>query len=1003
MNQKHHILSPFTSPMGVFSPINSGMRNERIPMPAGTILPVSGTDIRIIRDGGDDDYSSGSSCLVYRGHILSGTGIVTGMNVVIKEFYPAASGSFFDMKRHSEGYLIAASDVETNSTYRTFREQFRQGLDYQKELAGSNAMEISVRPLFVSEWGDSLYIISDAHAGVPAEKTHKTLKDTLSFSVSFAETMGILHENGYIMTDIKADNFLWIQKPNSVRIIDTDSLVPYKDSCRLARQPLFANKNHWSPELRFLNTKIKEGTPETELVMLKRSMLNPNADRYSMGIFFFELFFNRLPDFSGQDMCFESKPRYLIHMGGSHAGSIRGRSAHVISASRETGTLSDEKVDAFNVQMEELINLYGDEIAEAGCSAPLLMQSVLHILRRLLIYDPWKRKKYGYPNDDSIVSDLQTIYTQLTSETLVLRREKASANARFAAYNLLEKHPLFEYPFAENGFSPQKLGVAIIGGHAMRPDMLSAVLSIGQMPDLPLHITLAAGDADTFWEEFISDVHNPALARAVTWDYGNNVDDQTGVIPCHPGNRPAEFDPGLVDRPLAHLTILTQNLDLDSQTSDNGFSVTGEESCSRKRHENQFPKAGYYILLEEDARKMGAWIREISSFALRRKQKTLISFLYTENRSTQTVLSGENPFLTFSPISTESFTENYSEKMFSEKIYRMGFMAHAYYCGAMQQDAGDSPSVDLKTLEQQYRNDIYNITSSERCALHGVYKLAGLGIDKNYPGRFLHYYRKVEDADTLEELAWIEHLSWTAFMLTSGAVPVSMEKFDSYAYQGDNDWKDKRDTGHLHHPLLAASARYARCTLQNIRKTNEVTPEIYGLLDPLDKISVQIARWYDSHREFYRKKYLKWFSALSSLCKEKSRLAFQKNTDEADCILYLQEETGGSVSSCDIPAAKRIESVLCIIKNSGLACIDKMGIELRKQDPLYRNIWEETFGQLSLLFEDPLYQNIGTEDIVDLLEYGKKRIMKPVFDALECRDFKQSDRNLAFAVIDIIA
>ena len=978
------------------------MRTERTPMPAGTVLPISGTDIRIMRDGTADDYSSGSSCLVYRGHILSGTGIVTGMNVIIKEFYPAESGALFDMRRHPDGYLTASPDVEQNNAYRMFRDQFSQGLDYQKELAGSNAMEISVRPLFVSEWGDSIYIISDAHAGLPAEKIHRTLQDTLSFSVSFAEAMEILHENGYIMTDIKADNFLWIQKPNSVRIIDTDSLVPYRDNARLTRQPLFANKNHWSPELKFLQTKILEGTPEYELAALKKSMLNPNADRFAMGIFFFEMFFNRLPDFSGQDICFEAESRYPTRRAGSRAVDISTRSGQKTPAGRRPGTLPDADVSAFQPQIEELTALYSDEIAAAGCSAPLLMESVLNILRRLLIYDPWMRKKKGYQNDASIVSDLQTIYTQLTSETLVLRRETASANARFAAYNLLQKHPLFEYPSAEHDFHTQKLCAAIIGGHAMRPDMLSAVLSIGQMPDLPLHITLASEDADTFWQEFISDALNPALARAVTWDRGDKDYDQTAVTPCHPGNRPAEFDSGLVDRPLAHLTILTQ--DFLSQAPGNGVALTGEEAYERKtRYAGRFPKAGYYILLEEDTKKRDAWIREISAFALRRKQKTLISFLYTGDGSMPAFLSEENPFVTFSPISTESFTENYSEKMFSEKIYSMGLMAHAYYCGAMQQDVSDPPSMDIKALEEQYRSDIYSITSSERCALHGAYKIAGLGIDKNQPGRFLRYYRMAEDPDTLEKLAWIEHLSWTAFMLTSGAIPASMEEFDSYAYQDGNDWKDRRDAGHLHHPLLAASDRHTGCTLQKISKTNEVTPEIFDMLDPLDRVSVQIARWYASRRELCREEYLKWFSELSCLWDGKIRPAIPKNTDSTGCKLYPHEETDGSARSYDIPLAERIESVLCILKNSGLACIDRMGIELRKQDPLYRNTWEETVRQLILLFEDPIFQNIRTDDIVDLLKYGEKRIMKPAFDALECRDFKQSDRDLAYAVIDIIA
>lgn len=995
MKKKAFIPTPYTSPIRVFSRKASRMHLERTPLPAGTIIPVSDTDIRIKRDGTTDDYSAGSSCLVYRGHIESGTGIVTGTHVIIKEFYPAAAGSQFDIKRDQDGSLHLASGTEEDSMYSLFMEQFLQGLNYQKELAGSNAMEISVRPLFFSKWGDSLYIISDAHNGVPAEKTQRTLQETLSFTISFTEAMGILHENGYIMTDIKADNFLWIQKPNTVRIIDTDSLIPYKNTERLARQPLFTNENHWSPELRFLHRKIREGTPENELVEQKKSMLNPNADRYAMGVFFFELFFNRLPDFSGRDVCFGSRSRFPINRRASAAMNRYMYRNPDNAESYSSGTCLNQGENEFQSHIEELTDLYGDEITAAGCTTSLLLQSILHILRKLLIYNPFERKKAGYKDDSSIVSDLQTIYTQLTSETLVLRRETASANARFSAYNLLQKHPLFEYRSADR----QRLSVAIIGRHAMRQDMLSAVLSIGQMPDLPLHIALVAEDADDFWHKYISDAHNPALARAVTWDYG---DKQTVITPCHPGDLAAEYDPDLVERPLAHLTI--QTLDFLRRTheydsSNNSIFKFNNDKHGEKECDDEillpgcFADINYYILLEEDPKKRELWARQISAQALKKKQKILIGFLSNEEEEiskVSTSLAGDNQLITCSPISTKAFTESYSEKMFSEKIYDMGFMAHAYYSGAMQQTTEGTPSIDMKALKQQYRSNLYSIFSSERCALHGAYKLAGLGIDRNVPGRFLRYYRKSEDPEILEELAWIEHLSWTAFMLTSGAVPLPMGEFDSTAYQDQNDWKDQRDTRHLRHPLLAASSRSARHTLQNISRLEDVTPEMFELLDPLDKVSIQIARWYASHREFYRDQYQKWISGISDLCDKKFKLVSQKSLDlDTDTILSALKSNG---LAC-----------LSALSSSGLACIDRMGIELGKQDTRYRQSWEEAVKDLQTLFEDPHFADSGLEDLLNLIEQGKRSIMKPVFDSLECRDFKQSDRNLAYAVIDIIA
>ncbi|MDO5134334.1 MAG: hypothetical protein Q4D81_15355, partial [Eubacteriales bacterium] len=476
----------------------------RVPMPAGTVLPIKGTDILIMRDGDTEEYSAGSTCLVYKGHIKSGTGIVADTNVIIKEFYPDTDDMNPGFTRQKDGSLFAEEYVLGSGTCRQLREQFYQGLIYQKELAGSNAMEISIRPLFECDWGSSTYIISDAHSGGDLGTDRpETLREIMSVAVSLAETMGILHDNGYIMTDIKADNFLWIRKPNTVRIIDSDSLVPFRDIERMSLKPLFANKNHISPELGFLHIKIREGTSKREIAMHKKNLLNPNTDRYSMGILLFELLFRRLPDLSGRDKC----------LGGSrHAFGKNGKRSN---PDRQTGQ-SGGAPAGLPALVGELNGLYSAEISASGTPAPQLLQSLLDILRRLLIYNPSERRRKGYGNENAVVSDLQTIYAQLFSDKLVLRRETAKANARFAAYNLLQKYPLFDFPVVLP--KGRELRTAIIGNHAMRADMLSAVLSIGQMPDAPQRIELIADDTDVFWEDYISEKNNPALARAVTWE-----------------------------------------------------------------------------------------------------------------------------------------------------------------------------------------------------------------------------------------------------------------------------------------------------------------------------------------------------------------------------------------------------------------------------------------------------------------------------------------------------
>ena len=1018
--------------------INKGKKaGKRIPMPEGTVFPVTGTDILIARDGKESEYSSGSTCLVYRGHIVSGTGIVTGMHVIIKEYYPSSCSDSGGLVRLPDGSLVLEKGGEADVSFYKNKEQFLQGLEYQKELAGSNAMEISIRPLFISNWGNTVYIISDAHRGSDLNlHSPGSLKEAVSVAISFAETMGILHENGYIMTDIKADNFLWIQKPNSVRIIDSDSLVPFRDPVRMMQKPLFANKNHRAPELDFLQIKMREGIPAKEMRMLKRVMLTPQTDLYSEGVFFFELFFKRLPGFSD----FRS---YIKQC-------------------------AENKTDGKQQLIDELAALYGSEIRESGSDTTRLLSSVLSILEKMLIRNPAERRSMGYRADGALVSDLEEIYAQLSSDKIVLRREAASANARFTAYNLLQKYPLFDYavPAALNArpcaatkaATGKELHVAIVGSHVMRTDILSAVLSIGQMPDMPLVVELISEDAEAFWKDYLSKKNNPGLAGAVTWEYAQGSRD---------GQSPAsmEFDDRLVSRPLAHLIIDRRGWPESRVRNYTGTKAASSDKSSDACHE---PYPGYYIILEESPEKKKAWIRHAARRAAQMKQAAkmaitadksmtadismaaemkqaagrgraagagvpgpvFIGYLRFENEEPSlreslsdsslladsfarknsdslfphdqnTASSAEVPYTLYA-ISAEAFTEDYSEKMFSEKIYHMGLMAHAYYCKALDSDE----EIDMAALERDFRKDFYNITSSERCALHGVYKMAGIGIDSKRPGHIRKFNRMINDPAVLEKLAWLEHLSWTAFMLTSGAVPVSMDEFEKYAYTGSNDWKDKSNSAHIRHPLLVASGYSTENTLQGIQSPEEITPEMFERLDPLDKVSVRITRWYASRREDFKAGYLTWLEDLTALCKGTARTggASLPETAEPAGTAFLpsgKNSPGGHDTLQEQKNAQETpgeETVLLLsaLRQSGLECIELAGSSLVPLEPACRIQWLTAVQRMQDLYS-------GSREVLDLLLTAKNRIMKPVFHSFEDRDFKQNDRELTNAVMDIIS
>ena len=69
-------------------------------------------------------------------------------------------------------------------------------------------------------------MVSDVHQGdVLSEVEFKTLEEKIVVAMKVIECLDILHENRYLMIDMKPENFLWISKPTMVRILNVDSII----------------------------------------------------------------------------------------------------------------------------------------------------------------------------------------------------------------------------------------------------------------------------------------------------------------------------------------------------------------------------------------------------------------------------------------------------------------------------------------------------------------------------------------------------------------------------------------------------------------------------------------------------------------------------------------------------------------------------------------------------------------------------------------------------------
>ena len=395
---------------------------------------------------------------------------------------------------------------------------------------------------------------------------------------------------------------------------------------------------------------------------------------------------------------------------------------------------------------------------------------------------------------------LNDIYSRLQSLKYQKQKKMDESNYLYFAYDMLQKYPLFafsdKWKKEENAKQGYRMEVAVIGSHSMRKYWLQALLTCGQMLDSKLSIRLISSDAAGFWSQYTTE--NPELNRAV------NVNSERG-LELH--------DPKLVNGELADIYL--------HEYDDAKKILALLREC----------KSRYILVLGEDAED-NAELMDVITKIRYGKKKVFAGYLGSKK---------EMPHLsenwTIIPISWQQVVTGVQMKdEWKSRIYQMGLQIHYHY------EKMRKPRASVKEIEKEsYAGNFYNRASSERAALHLIYKLASIGItDLGNPDLIDQLYAKLYSSsetavDNFNRLVWLEHKSWSAFMLCNGWRTLPAKEFDDFMYEGDYTWKDTKNQCHPH-LVSSTSAR----PLKTIRLS-----EVHHLpkaesLDELDKISIRM-------------------------------------------------------------------------------------------------------------------------------------------------------------------
>lgn len=264
----------------------------RTPLPQDAQITINGISFTITNSV--EEVCAGSTCLVYRGYTkdLPGRSMMEKQfhyrAVIIKEFYPFLKNNAI-MRDPITHELIIPAEVRDSSDCQNALRQFKQGIELQKKLSASTARSVIVPVCMEGTFGDSYYNISDSRRGHSLDfERHETLSAKLLHFITLLDAFEVLHNAGFLMFDIKPENFLWSYDDTSVLFVDTDSFIEYSKETITPNRLLFTNMKYAAPEIRQMELFLENGDVE-----MANRLLSPATNFYSLGLYLYELIYGR--------------------------------------------------------------------------------------------------------------------------------------------------------------------------------------------------------------------------------------------------------------------------------------------------------------------------------------------------------------------------------------------------------------------------------------------------------------------------------------------------------------------------------------------------------------------------------------------------------------------------------------------------------------------------------------------------------------------------------------
>lgn len=244
------------------------------------------------------NIGQGATCLVYDGRYIDSLGIYR--NVRIKELFPVESCNF---KRDANNIVWEKDKEKKEEEFETL---YKRHIAFQNMFALSNSVSQINDELL--EGNNTKYMILDCASGVTFEKFQpNSLEEIVEVVLALAKTVEKYHEKGYLMLDLKPENFL--------TIIETNQLVKYLDFDSIIAKDLCQNDV-------FSKISYSENWAAPELLKGRKGKISFGTDIYAIGAILYNKIFsqyvtakerslNFIPDYSTSPYLTKINPKVL--------------------------------------------------------------------------------------------------------------------------------------------------------------------------------------------------------------------------------------------------------------------------------------------------------------------------------------------------------------------------------------------------------------------------------------------------------------------------------------------------------------------------------------------------------------------------------------------------------------------------------------------------------------------------------------------------------------------